>query len=180
MTTSIESFGSLLRRLRQEQGLSGADVTRRGGPSGGHLSLIERELVVPPRLPQLHRLAESLGVCPDELVLAAEYTRRQMRAQAQRRRAAAPPDLEAPAQGTEFGVYVRALRTARGLAQVAVSRNAGFDTGRFSDLEAGLTAPPRAWRVRQLAQALSASPRQTEILLRLAAEGRHQRGLPAT
>lgn len=173
----MESFGRLVRRLRQERGLSCADVARRGGLTRSHLSLIERELVAPPRLPQLHRLAASLGVHPDGLVRAAEQTRQRLRAQAERRRATPVPNLDAPAAETEFGVYVRALRVARGLTQVAVSQAAGFDPGRLSDLEAGIAPPPQAGRVRHLAHALDASPRHTAILLRLAAQGRRERGL---
>lgn len=177
MIVAMESFGPLVRRLRQERGLSCADVGRRGGLTRGHLSLIERELAAPPRLPQLHRLAASLGVQPDALVLAAEQTRQRMRAEAERMRAAPMPDLDAPAAETEFGVYVRALRVARGLTQVTVGQAGGFDPGRMSDLEAGIMPPPRAPRVRHLARALGASPRQTALLLRLAARERQERGL---
>ena len=65
------NFGRVLRRLRQEQGLSQEELGFRSGYHRTYISLLERGRKSP-SLRTIFQLAEVLGVNPSQMILSVQ------------------------------------------------------------------------------------------------------------
>jgi len=122
MSTSTR-LGDLLRRLRGE--MSQLDLARRSGVSNAEISRIESGLRESPHPHTLQKLAEVLGVDPEELYRAAGYLKGE----------------PSPALGeTGFTAIGLRLRTARELAGLSVddlAKRIGTEPAELKKWEAG-------------------------------------------
>ena len=71
MPYNSKSFGTVVSRLRMRKGLSQEKLSGLAGISRSHLAAIENDKKTV-RLDTLWRLADALGVKPDELIRMAE------------------------------------------------------------------------------------------------------------
>src|SRR2546427_2298591 len=75
-TTVVEALGPKLRRRRRRLGLTLDELAGRTGISKPYLSLIETSRVPnPPSDEKLHRLEQTLGFTPGELISQAHLQR---------------------------------------------------------------------------------------------------------
>ena len=65
--TRVITTGTRIRRLREEAGLSQAEMAERAGTTQDRVSRIERGRTEP-TLAMLRRLASALGTCVEDLV----------------------------------------------------------------------------------------------------------------
>ena len=67
----MHSYGSVIRRARQERGLSLVELADKAGTNKGYISGIETESVSPPAPRLSMRLAKALGLDPKDLLRRA-------------------------------------------------------------------------------------------------------------
>jgi transcriptional regulator with XRE-family HTH domain len=113
-TSSVESVGSRLRRLREERGLSLNELSRRSGVSAAHLSEIERSLSTP-SLKTLDKLAQMIDVPTSQLF---------------------PINIE-----ETLGQKVRRLRETMGLTQKDLGEMVGVSDSMITQIETDRTQP---------------------------------------
>lgn len=122
------TLGQKVRVLRQEKGLSLAELAGRVGISTSYLSEIERDGVYP-AVHTLKRLAEELGVAISSLV----------------------------GTGTSMGQKLRQVREQQGMSQAALARAAGISPGMVGQIEHG-RVQPSLQTIERLAAVVGVSP----------------------
>ena len=71
--TKNSEFGERLRTLRKARNWTQSDLARASGLTRSHISRLEAGAIQLPSRDRLHRLAQTLGTTPDDLLTAAGY-----------------------------------------------------------------------------------------------------------
>lgn len=71
MESRSKEFGKVLREKRMAKGISLRKFAEKVGVSAAYLSQVEQGNVLPPTADRVRRMAEMLGVNPDELIALA-------------------------------------------------------------------------------------------------------------
>ncbi len=140
-------FGSKLRELRLEAGLSVRQLAERADVHYSYISKLENGLVPPPGAQKIADLADALGYDRSKLLALAERLPRSIVRNFRQRKSA------------DFGAVLKQLRLKRGLSQAELAARTGVDATYISKMENQLIPPPSDDVIVRLAAALETKPR---------------------
>ena len=158
----MERFGSILKKVRRERGLTLEILAAKLGTYKGYISGIENGKVPPPSMRFLPAMARVLGLDVRELAFLswAEKTPRPVRKEAlgffqKWREAGKPsPDRGVLKEKPDFGSIFRAARHGLNLTMDEVARKAGIHKGYVSGIETGRFRPPSIRALKPLVRVL--------------------------
>ena len=155
-------FGSNLKKLREQSGLSQRGLAEKVGVDVSYLSKIENGVMPPPSQELILRLADALGADKDELLTLAGKVPADI-AQILKNKEVLQSLREGDVvrksscvnENDSFGKGLRELREQAGLSQSQLADKVGISFTYLSKIENGVKPPPSEKVILKLAEALN-------------------------
>lgn len=137
-----KQFGSRLRQVRIEAGLSASQLAKRVGISISYISKIENGVIPAPSTITISKIASILNADINELLILANKTPYENFSKLREKAI------------LEFGLKLKELRNKAGLSQIQIARQLKINPGYISKLENGKMPPPSMKVLPNLAKIL--------------------------